>query len=119
MVGGSALAYQKKFSDHYLKGMENGWEETPRVRLEVRETRDEYQVRFEKEFPMARTQQKSAPAENVMANLHQTHPKSWVILKRPPGALIRGKPDDRMTYSCSQYCPGMSLARATAPSEPQ
>lgn len=50
--------YQKKFFDHYLRGIENGWEDTPRVRLEVRETRDEYQVRFENEFPLARTQYK-------------------------------------------------------------
>ncbi|OFV96352.1 MAG: hypothetical protein A3H28_15040 [Acidobacteria bacterium RIFCSPLOWO2_02_FULL_61_28] len=50
------LAYQKKFFDHYLKGLPNGWQDTPRVRLEVRETRDEYAVRFEKEFPLARTQ---------------------------------------------------------------
>jgi putative CocE/NonD family hydrolase len=52
------IAYQKKFFDHYLKGMENGWQDTPRVRLEVRETRDEYTVRLEKEFPLARTQYK-------------------------------------------------------------
>jgi hypothetical protein len=50
-----ALAYQKRFFDHYLKGMENGWQNTPRVRLEVRETRDEYTVRLENEFPLART----------------------------------------------------------------
>ena len=50
------LGYQKKFFDYYLKGMQNGWQDTPRVRLEVRETRDEYAVRFEKEFPLARTQ---------------------------------------------------------------
>ncbi|MCX8021522.1 MAG: CocE/NonD family hydrolase [Syntrophorhabdaceae bacterium] len=49
------LAYQKKFFDYYLKGLNNGWPDTPRVRLEVRETRDEYTVRFEKEFPLART----------------------------------------------------------------
>jgi len=52
------LAYQKKFFDHYLKGIENGWQDTPRVRLEVRETRDEYTVRLENEFPLARTQYK-------------------------------------------------------------
>ena len=45
-------AYQKKFFDYYLKGEQNGWPNTPRVRLEVRETRDEYQVRFENEFPL-------------------------------------------------------------------
>jgi len=52
------LAYQKKFFDHYLKGIQNGWQDTPRVRLEVRETRDEYTVRAENEFPLARTQYK-------------------------------------------------------------
>jgi predicted acyl esterase len=49
-------ANQKKFFDHYLKGVDNGWQNTPRVRIEVRETRDEYTVRAENEFPLARTQ---------------------------------------------------------------
>jgi len=51
-------AFQKKFFDYYLKGIKNGWQDTPRVRLEIRETRDEYTVRSEKEFPLARTQYK-------------------------------------------------------------
>jgi putative CocE/NonD family hydrolase len=50
------LAYQKRFFDYYLKGLKNGWQDTPQVRLEVRDTLDEYAVRFEKEFPLARTQ---------------------------------------------------------------
>ena len=50
------VAYQKKFFDYYLKGIKNGWQDTPRVRLEVRETRDDCAVRFENEFPLARTQ---------------------------------------------------------------
>jgi uncharacterized protein len=49
------LACQKKFFDYYLKGVANGWPDTPRVRLEVRETRDTCAVRLEKEFPLART----------------------------------------------------------------
>jgi putative CocE/NonD family hydrolase len=48
-------AYQKKFFDYYLKDEQNGWQDTSRVHLEVRETRDEYAVRFENEFPLART----------------------------------------------------------------
>jgi uncharacterized protein len=52
------LAYQKKFFDYYLKGIQNGWQETLPVRLEIRDTRDEYTVRPEKEFPLARTQYK-------------------------------------------------------------
>jgi predicted acyl esterase len=64
------LEIQKKFFDHYLKGEENGWKNTPRVRLEVRETRDEHQVRMESEFPLARTQYKKLwlDAENGSLN---------------------------------------------------
>lgn len=51
-------AYQKKFFDYFLKGEQNGWQDQPRVRLEVRETREECMVRFEKEFPLARTEYK-------------------------------------------------------------
>lgn len=53
-----ALDYQKRFFDHYLKGVDNGWESAPRVRLEVRVTRDEYAARNEKEFPLERTEYK-------------------------------------------------------------
>jgi putative CocE/NonD family hydrolase len=42
---------QRRFFDHYLKGEDNGWERTPRVRLEVRQARDEYVVRFEPSWP--------------------------------------------------------------------
>lgn len=46
-----------QFMDYYLKGKQsNGWGETPRVRLEVRSSRDEiHEVRGEKEWPIART----------------------------------------------------------------
>lgn len=53
--GEDGLASQKQFFDHYLKGEQNGWQDRKRVRLEVRETRDEYTVRWENEFPLART----------------------------------------------------------------
>jgi uncharacterized protein len=48
----------KRFFDRYLKGIRNGWELTPRVRLEVMDAYDcDFQVnRPEKEFPLARTQ---------------------------------------------------------------
>ncbi len=47
----------KKFFDRYLKGIRNGWEETPRVRLDVMDAYDfDYQHnRPENEFPLART----------------------------------------------------------------
>ncbi len=48
----------RRFLDRYLKDIRNGWEMTPRVRLDVMDAGDiDYQVRRpEKEFPLARTQ---------------------------------------------------------------
>ncbi len=50
----------KNFYDRYLKDIRNGWELTPRVRLEIMDAYDyDFQVnRPEKEFPLARTQYK-------------------------------------------------------------
>lgn len=50
----------KRFFDRYLKGIRNGWEMTPKVRLEVMDAYDcDFQVnRPEKEFPLKRTQYK-------------------------------------------------------------
>ena len=50
----------KRFFDRYLKDIRNGWELTPRVRLEIM---DNWDMNFqdnrpEKEFPLARTQYK-------------------------------------------------------------
>ena len=49
---------QKKFFDCFLKGVDSRIMDTPRVRLEVRETRDRYKVRYEHGWPIARTQYK-------------------------------------------------------------
>jgi predicted acyl esterase len=43
---------QRGFFDHFLKGENNGWDRTPRVRLEVRKTRDDYVVRSEASWPL-------------------------------------------------------------------
>ena len=47
----------RRFFDHYLKGIDNGWEQTPRVRLSVLNPGGTDIVgRTEEEFPLARTQ---------------------------------------------------------------
>jgi hypothetical protein len=47
----------RRFFDRYLKGIENGWEKTPRVRLSVLDPGGTDTVnRSEKEWPLARTQ---------------------------------------------------------------
>lgn len=47
----------RRFFDHYLKGIENGWEKTPKVRLSVLNPGGKDIVnRVENEFPLKRTQ---------------------------------------------------------------
>jgi uncharacterized protein len=47
---------QKKFFDHYLKGVDNGWEKTPPVLLNVRHADGSFAERGENEWPLARTE---------------------------------------------------------------
>jgi predicted acyl esterase len=46
---------QKRFFDHFLKELDNGWIDQPRVQLQVRRT-DGFMERMENEWPIARTQ---------------------------------------------------------------
>jgi len=46
---------QKRFFDHFLKGIGNGWEKQPAVQLNVRHV-DRFELRHENEWPLARTQ---------------------------------------------------------------
>jgi uncharacterized protein len=46
---------QKRFFDHFLNGIDNGWEKEPRVWLQIRHI-DTFVARPENEWPLARTQ---------------------------------------------------------------
>ncbi|HUP94951.1 MAG TPA: CocE/NonD family hydrolase [Burkholderiales bacterium] len=45
---------QKRFFDYFLKGIDNGWDQQPRVQLQVRHV-DKFVQRHETEWPIART----------------------------------------------------------------
>jgi uncharacterized protein len=49
------VALQKKFFDFFLKGKQNGWDEQPRVQLNVRHPGEKFVLRHENEWPLART----------------------------------------------------------------
>lgn len=49
-----ALEWQKSFLDHFLKGEDNGFEQRPPVRLEVRRTKEDFEVRSETSWPIDR-----------------------------------------------------------------
>jgi uncharacterized protein len=49
-------ALQKRFFGHFLKGEDSGWDEQPRVSLNVRHPREQFVLRAESEWPLQRTQ---------------------------------------------------------------
>ncbi|MFT7474638.1 MAG: putative acyl esterase [Verrucomicrobiales bacterium] len=69
---GYGLALQKEFFDHYLKDLDNGWEQGPRVRLHIRSPGEKFEMRHENEWPLARTQWTTfaldAAAESLQAD---------------------------------------------------
>jgi len=46
---------QRRFFDHFLKGVDNGWDRSARVRLNVRRPGEVFELREENEWPLART----------------------------------------------------------------
>jgi predicted acyl esterase len=46
---------QKRFFDHFLKGLDNGWDKEQRVRLNIRHPGEKFVLRMEHEWPLART----------------------------------------------------------------
>ncbi len=50
------VALQKRFFDYFLKGKQNGWDQQPRVTLQVRHPGEKFVERHENEWPLARTQ---------------------------------------------------------------
>jgi len=49
------LDLQQRFFDYFLKGIDNGWDQTPRVTLNVRHPGEKFVLRAENEWPLART----------------------------------------------------------------
>ncbi len=50
------VGLQKRFFDHFLKGIDNGWDEQPKVLLNIRHPGERFEARPENEWPLARTQ---------------------------------------------------------------
>ncbi|MBA3904987.1 MAG: peptidase S15, partial [Rhodocyclaceae bacterium] len=53
---GYGIALQKRFFDHFLKGLDNGWQKQPPVQLNIRHPGEKFVLRHENEWPIARTQ---------------------------------------------------------------
>jgi uncharacterized protein len=50
------LKLQKRFFGYFLKGEDNGWDQQPRVQLQIRHPGERFVERHENEWPLARTQ---------------------------------------------------------------
>jgi len=53
---GYGLNLQKSFFDYFLKEIDNGWDQTPPVMLNIRYPGEKFVHRYENEWPLARTQ---------------------------------------------------------------
>jgi predicted acyl esterase len=74
----AGLALQKKFFDHYLKGVENGWEDVGPVMIAVRNPTGEV-VREEKQWPLARTQWTNYYLDAANSGIARQPPKQDAI----------------------------------------
>lgn len=64
-----------KFFDHYLKGMDNGWEKTPRVRLALFDTTGSDVVgQVEEDFPIPRTEYRKLYLNSVDQTISEQLP---------------------------------------------
>jgi predicted acyl esterase len=49
------VALQKRFFGYFLKGEKNSWDRQPRVQLQIRHPGEKFVLRYENEWPLART----------------------------------------------------------------
>jgi hypothetical protein len=74
---GYGLDLQKRFFDHFLKGLDNGWDRTPRVILNIRHPGEQFALRYENEWPLARTRWTTLyldPAAQALSPAPVAHP---------------------------------------------
>ncbi len=79
-----AIAAQRQFFDHFLKGEDNGMDEVRSIRLEVRESLDEYQVRYEDEWPIARTEYRELYLDGASGALGEDLPADTAVAEYAP-----------------------------------
>ena len=90
-------ALQRKFFAHFLKGEKSGWEQQPRVSLNVRWPGEKFVLRAENEWPLARTRftsyylqadgsTLSAEIKNVIKTISYETAGEGVTFSTPPMA---------------------------------
>jgi len=90
-----SVALQQRFFDHYLKGRDNGWPDTPRVVMHVPEPDGGHYNRTANEWP---------PQETLWTELH-LHPGDGTLTQDPPTG------DDTVSFTAA----GDGITFTTAP----
>ena len=88
---------QRRFLDHFLKGEENGFADTPRVRLEVRRTFDTADVRLEHKWPL-----ESATPTPMYLDA-QTGSLSWNEVEQDSSIDYRAGEDGRAERTACEF----------------
>lgn len=87
---------QRRFFDHFLKSEKNGWENTPRVRLEVRKSLTQSIVRDENQWPLMNTTYTALFLDTVDRSLVPTLPSSESAIRYSTG---KGESPDRASFT--------------------
>jgi predicted acyl esterase len=82
---GYGTSLQRAFFDHFLKGVDNGWERGPRVRLNVRHPGERFELRDEHEWPIARTRWTTLYLTGADLSLSETVPDPASVTYDPLG----------------------------------
>ena len=90
---GYGVSLQKRFFDHFLKGVDNGWADQPKVMLRVRTVDGGFKDRTEDEWPIARTRWTTLYLDPGAGILSDAPPSS------PSLAAFNALQDDGVTMS--------------------
>jgi uncharacterized protein len=85
---------QRRFFDHFLKGEPNDWETTPRVRLALRRSLFQHEVRTAAQWPPAEVRYEPLFLDASTGALTQDPPGSEAVVRYDPG----GGPADRASF---------------------
>jgi hypothetical protein len=84
-----AVAFQKRFLDHFLLGIDNGQESVPQVRLEVRTSFYKQLVRTETTWPLPTAQPATLYLNGAKATLEPDYPRTDTPVRYRP--TVRGE----------------------------
>jgi hypothetical protein len=78
------VGLQRRFFDHFLRGQDNGWEDTPRVMLNIRRWDGSFVRRAEQDWPIPRTAWTKLYLDAVGMSLRPEPPTTAVRLRYDP-----------------------------------